>query len=69
MELYDGSQFYPKYTASSVEQNDCVYFLVETNIFSGSVQLKAANVSMAGMQLGDENVLLCFFMNGEEGAK
>lgn len=55
MELYDGSQFYPKYTASSVEQNDYVYFPVGTNTFSGSVVLKDAGVSMAGMQLGDEN--------------
>lgn len=55
MELYNGSQFYPKYTASSVEQNDYVYFPVGTNAFSGSVLLKDAGVSMAGMQLGDEN--------------
>ena len=55
MELYDGSQFYPKYTASSTEQNDYVYFPVGTNTFSGSVSLKADGVSMAGMQLGDDN--------------
>ena len=55
MELYDGSQFYPKYTASSTEQNDYVYFPVGTNTFSGSVLLKADGVSMAGMQLGDDN--------------
>lgn len=55
MELYDGSQFYPKYTASSTEQNDYVYFPVGTNTFSGSVSLKEDGVSMAGMQLGDDN--------------
>lgn len=55
MELYDGSQFYPKYTASSTEQNDYVYFPVGTNTFSGSVYLKEDGVSMAGMQLGDDN--------------
>lgn len=55
MELYDGSQFYPKYTASSTEQNDYVYFPVGTNTFSASVSLKSDGVSMAGMQLGDEN--------------
>lgn len=55
MELYNGSQFYPKYTASSTEQNDYVYFPVGTNAFSGSVYLKEDSVSMAGMQLGDEN--------------
>lgn len=58
MELYDGSQFYPKYTASSTEQNDYVYFPVGTNTFSGSVSLKADGVSMAGMQLGDTTAML-----------
>lgn len=55
MELYDGSFTYPKYGPSSVEQNDYVYFPVGTNTFSGSVVMKDAGVSMAGMQLGDDN--------------
>lgn len=55
MELYNGSQFYPEYPAGSTEQNDYVYFPVGTNEFSGSVTLKDYGVSMAGMQLGDEN--------------
>ncbi len=55
MELYDGSFTYPKYGPSSVEQNDYVYFPVGTNTFSGSVAMQDGSVSMAGMQLGDEN--------------
>ncbi len=55
MELYNGSQFYPEYPAGSTEQNDYVYFPVGTNDFSGSVTLKDYGVSMAGMQLGDDN--------------
>ena len=55
MELYNGSQFYPVFPSGSTEQNDYVYFPVGINEFSGSVTLKDYGVSMAGMQLGDDN--------------
>lgn len=57
-ELYDGKLFYENtnhplnFYASSVSQNDYVYFPVGTNHYSGGVKLGKYGVS--GIQLGDE---------------
>ena len=50
-ELYNKT-YYPSWPSSSKKQSDYVYFPSGSNNFSGSVKLD--NISLAGMQLGDD---------------